>query len=642
LTGSFTDDPDKGREEAQVAESSTDPPTSKDASDEPPRPAGDQAPPVPGPQGATNESGSRNRRPPTNGDGGDHGAEASAEDEAWASDRGAPAVNLAILAAAHKLARRPPFRDGLTVAQRLLRSPRLGAAPLAGLGAELKQIARGRSDLAPWQDDRRYADGAWKTNPLLRGTAQAHAALTQAVDDVLDRTVDDAGTRYRLGLAVDNCFQALSPPNFLLLNPAALKAAVDTGGSSLMRGVGRFLRDMSAPPRLPVRAEPDAYRIGIDVATTPGQVIARTELMEVIQYASPGPKVRDQPLLIVPSVVNKYYLTDLSPGRSLAAHAIAAGHEVFSISWVNPDVEHRHCGLDAYIASIEEALDLVEDVTGSARPHVLGVCAGGQLATIAAAHLAATGKPDRVGSLTLLVSVLDHESDSMPGGFVSPETEELALQAVDRRGYVDGRDLTSALAWLRSVDSVWWPFTHRYLIGADMPKLDLFYWSEDVSNVTAKLVRDMAKLTADNRLTHPGSQIVLGVPIDLRDVTVDAYVVAGLTDHLTPWHECYRTTQMLGSKCRFVLVLGGHIQAIIRPPHGRSAGFRTSGRTPKDPARWLESASSSDESWWDHWLAWLARRSPGSRPAPVELGSAANPPIEPAPGSYVRRRLDGH
>ncbi len=581
------------------------------------------------------------KAPPRPQTGTPDGTPVSEEDEAWASDRGAPAINLAFLATAHYLVRRPPVADGLEVVRRIAREPGVSVEPLGRFALELGRIFTGRSELKPPKDDRRYADPAWVTNPILRCLAQTHTAITETVDDLIERTVDDDGVRYRLTLSANNYLEAVSPPNFPFLNPAAVKAAIDSGGRSVVRGTGRFVQDMRSPPRLPIRADPADFRLGVDIAPTPGAVIARTKLFELIQYQSTTPTVREQPLLIVPSVVNKYYLTDLSPGRSLAAHAIDGGYQTFSISWVNPDVEHRDCGLDAYIAAIEEALDIVEEVTGSERPHMLGVCAGGQLATITAAHLAAVGKPDRIGCMTLLVSVLDHENEAMPGGLMTRETERVALEAIRRRGYVDGRDLTSALAWLRAVDSVWWPWTHRYLIGGDMPKFDLFYWSEDVSNVPAALVSDMAELTAENRLTHPGTQVVLGAPIDLGQVTTDAYVVAGLKDHLTPWHSCYRTTQLLGSHCRFVLVLGGHIQSLIRPPGGRSAGFRTAGRTPRDPERWLERTKGSDESWWNHWLEWLDRRSRAVRPAPDQLGSPGYPPIEDAPGTYVRRRLDG-
>jgi polyhydroxyalkanoate synthase len=564
----------------------------------------------------------------------------SEEDEAWASDRGAPSINLAFLATAHHLVTRPPIADGFEALRRLVREPAVGAEPMARLAVELGRIATGRSTLRPPREDRRYADPAWQSNPILRGLAQTHTAITQAADDLIEKAVDDEGARYRLSLAVKNYFEAVAPPNIPFLNPAAVKAGIDSGGRSVVRGAGWFVQDMRRPPRLPVRTEATDFRLGVDIAATPGAVIARTKLFELIQYQPVTPTVREQPLLIVPSVVNKYYLTDLSPGRSLAAHALQAGYQTFSLSWVNADVEHRDFGLDDYIAAVEEALDIVEEVSGNPHPHMLGVCAGGLFATVTAAHLAAVGKSDRIGSLTLLVCILDQESEAMPGGLLSRGTGRIALDAIKSRGYVDGRDLTASLAWLRAVDSIWWPWTHRYLIGGEMPKFDLFYWSEDVANVPAALVADSDALASENRLARPGGQVVLGEPIDLAQVTTDAYVVAGLTDHLTRWQSCYSTTQLLGSQVRFVLVMGGHIQSIIRPPGGRSAGFRTAARTPRDPERWLERTKGFDESWWNHWIDWLGRRSRGMCPAPATLGSTRYPPIEDAPGSYVRRRLD--
>ena len=228
----------------------------------------------------------------------------------------------------------------------------------------------------------------------------------------------------------------------------------------------------------------------------------------------------------------------------------------------------------------------------------------------------------------------------MPQGFITREAAELAFMPILRRGYVDGRDLASSLAWLRPVDSVWWPWVHRYLLAAEMPRLDLFYWSEDTSNLPAALVGDMLELTLDNSLVGQPRYEVLGNIVDLGKVKTEALIVAGLTDHLTPWQTCYRATQLLGSECEFCLVVGGHIQAIIRPPGGRAAGYRTAHGTPADPRDWLKASTLHESSWWDHWIEWMDERSSGERTAPRRLGSKRFPALDPAPGLYVRRRLD--
>jgi poly(3-hydroxyalkanoate) synthetase len=362
--------------------------------------------------------------------------------------------------------------------------------------------------------------------------------------------------------------------------------------------------------------------------------------MELLQYGTATDEVKREPMLVVPSLVNKYYLTDLSPGRSLVEHLIGSGYQTFHVSWVNPGPEHRRFDLATYVAAIAEALEAVSAITGAERSHVLGVCAGGQLLSIALAHLAALGGQERVASLALTVCVMDHSEPASPTGLLNRKTAERAMAEVDRRGIVDGRRLQTSLAWLRPVDSIWWAWVERYLLAADIPKLDLFHWSEDTTNLPAGLVRDLMELTLENQLTKPGSFSALGTPIDLGKVKSDAYIIAGLTDNLTPWKSCYRTTSMLGSRSRFTLVRGGHLQAILRPPGGRQAGYTTVAGTPRDPDAWLAKAKPREGSWWEHWVAWLDRRCTGTRPAPAALGNDEYTPIEPAPGSYVRQRLD--
>jgi polyhydroxyalkanoate synthase len=565
----------------------------------------------------------------------------SSDDEtAWIADQPGVAFDAALLAMTLGLARRPPgLRDGAALAAALARRPRSLARPLATLAGDGLRIARGDSELEPWRKDRRYADRAWKDNPIFRGLAQGHAAIGTALESLVDGADLDAGREYRVRLALDNAVAALAPPNFPLTNPAAMKAVLDTGGGNLVVGVRRLAGDLRTPPRLPARSDPSDLELGKDVAATPGAIVMRTPVMELIQFATTATEVRTEPLLVVPSLVNKYYLTDLSPGRSLAEYLVAQGFEVFHMSWLNPGPAQRHFDLGTYIEAILEALTAVEALTGQTRTHALGVCAGGQLLSIAAAHLAATGDQDRLATMTMPVSVLDHDEPASPTGLVNRSSAERAMKRIERKGIVDGRELSASLAWLRPIDSIWWAWVERYLLGADIPKLDLFHWSEDTTNLPAGLVRDMLELTLGNQLTRPGALTVLGEPVDLKRVEIDAYLIAGFTDNLTPWRSCYRTCAMLGSKARFVLVRGGHLQAILRPPGARAGGFRTRTGTPHDADNWLAGSSDHEGSWWTHWVRWLDRRSTGTRPAPAELGGPGYEVLEAAPGSYARRRL---
>lgn len=580
-----------------------------------------------------------------NGSGGGEAPRARArttreEDATWVESRTGAVVNTAFIAATLGVARKPPIDEARELLRVLADRPHLAAQPARKLLGSLAGIATGRSELEPWKRDRRYADPAWQTNRALRALGQAHAAASRALDDVLDEANLEADVDYRLRLGFANLAAALAPPNFPVVNPGSLKAALDTGGKSLVRGATRFVRDMQSPPRLPLRSDAQDFQLGVGLAATPGSVVLRTRAMEVIQYTSKTRRVHVEPVVIVPSIVNKFYLTDMSPGRSFVEHGVKSGRQMFSISWVNPDASHRDLGVDEYVASVHEAIEAAREISGSERVHVLGVCAGGQLASAAVAYLAATKRDETIASLTLLVCVVDTSHASLPQGLLTEESAKLALQPIDNKGYLDGRTLTLALAWLRPVDSVWWPWMQRYLLDAEMPKLDMFYWSEDVTNIPAAFVRDQLMMTMTNGFATPGALAVLGEPLDLGQVTCDTYVVAGRADHLTPWEACYRTAQLLGSDSRFVLVNGGHIQSIVRPPGDRIIPFRHAQGTDESSDAWLERAETANKTWWKDWVSWLDERSPEDRPMRRNLGNGTYPPLDPAPGLYVRRRLD--
>ena len=526
-----------------------------------------------------------------------------------------------------------------TLAGRLVRHPLRAARPVAGLLAEAGRIVAGRSELQPWTSDRRYDHVAWRRNPLFRALAQVHAAAANALDELLDAAQLEPPDDYKLRIAASNVAAALAPANFLLLNPAALQVAIDTKGRSLLVGTHRFWKDVRTPPRLPVRSDPGDFELGRDLAATPGAVVLRTEVMELIQYEPATPEVQLEPLLMVPSVINKFYLTDLSPGRSLVEFLVNEGFQTFTISWINSDKRHREFGLDVYVNAIHEALDAVLSITGADRAHTFGYCVGGELLGIAAAHLAATPGQRRIASMTLPVCGMHHDEPASPGGLLTREMVQLVTAEAKRKGVFTGATLQGAVAWLRPIDSVWWGWVQRYLLAAEIPKFDLFYWSEDITDVPAALVRDMLDLALENALAHPGKLTVLGEQVDMRKVDVDAYLIAGLTDHLTHWESCYRTATILGSRCEFVLVTGGHLQVVLRPPGGRSAAFRAAPVTVPDPDVWLRQNSEREGSWWVHWLDWLKRRSSGPTTAPTDLGNAEYPVLEPSPGTYVRKRV---
>jgi polyhydroxyalkanoate synthase subunit PhaC len=335
-------------------------------------------------------------------------------------------------------------------------------------------------------------------------------------------------------------------------------------------------------------------------------------------------------------MINKYYVADLAPGRSMVEHQVRAGQQVFAMSWRNPDARHAGWGLDAYAQAILDALDAVQEISGADSVHVLGLCAGGIVLTTVVAHLAATGAQERIAGLTLGVCVLDQGESGTASAFMDPGVAAVAAADSARRGYLDGRALAGVFAWLRPNDLVWNYWVSNYLLGRDPPAFDILYWNSDTTNMPAALHRDFLRLALDNALVHPGDAVVLGTPVDLSRITVDAYLVAAVADHITPWTSAYRSVALLGSAPRFVLSNSGHIAAMVNPPDNPKASFRTNDALPADPEAWLAGASATPGTWWDDWAGWLAARSGADRRAPKRLGGRGHRPLESAPGTYVK------
>ena len=341
-------------------------------------------------------------------------------------------------------------------------------------------------------------------------------------------------------------------------------------------------------------------------------------------------------MLIVPPMVNKFYIFDLAPGRSIIEYLVGRGQQVFSISWRNPDERHRTWGLDAYAGAVMDALDAVANISGVERVQMIGNCAGGMLAAMVASHLADQGEQDRLAGLTLGVCVIDNEHSNVVNAFATKRSVKLATLASSRKGYLDGRDLASVFLWLRPNELIWPYVVNNWLLGKEPPAFDIMYWNADTTRMPAALHRELVEIATVNALKVPGAVTVLGSPVDLSTVTVDSYLVAGLTDHITPWQNCYRTTRMLGGTARFVLSTSGHIAAVINPPGNKRATYQTAGTlAPPSPEDWLREAVMHEGSWWADWDAWLAERGGDLRPPPRHLGSRRYKVVGAAPGEYA-------
>jgi polyhydroxyalkanoate synthase subunit PhaC len=530
--------------------------------------------------------------------------------------------------------------DGATLrlAASLARRPEMLAGQAALLAAELGKIATGRSQVAPERRDRRFADPAWTQNPLLRRAMQAYLVTGQAAEFALATADLDWRDAERLRFVLANVIAAAAPSNNPLLNPAGIKALVDTGGLSAVRGLRALLRDLATAPRVPSMVEPGAFEVGKDLAVTPGSVVYRTEMLELIQYAPATERVGRYPLLIVPPMINKYYITDLAPGRSMSEYLVSQGHQVYAISWRNPDYRHKDWNLDNYGAAIAEALGVARAISNAAKVSICALCSGGIVSSMVAAQLAAIGQLETVASLCLGVTVLDQAKAGTAGAMIDEGTATAAMAVSRARGYLDGRTLAEVFAWLRPDDLIWTYWVNNYLQGRPPPAFDILYWNADTTRLPAALHRDFIRLALANALVKPAAAVMLGSPVDLSKVDTDAYVVAGIADHICPWQSCYRTTQLLGGEVTFVLSTSGHIASMVNPPDNPKATFQLAAENPADPGQWLASATSVAGSWWPHYSAWLAERSGGTKRSKVKPGSKEFRALAPAPGTYVQDR----
>jgi polyhydroxyalkanoate synthase len=517
---------------------------------------------------------------------------------------------------------------------RLARRPRTVARRVSGLAGDLEAVAAGRSDIAPDRRDRRFADPAWTQNPVLRRLVQAYLAGGNFASGLLDDARLDGADAERARFLVENLVDALAPSNNPLLSPVAWKAAIDSGGLSAVRGLRALAADVAAPPRVPSMVEPDAFEVGRDLAVTPGAVVRRTEICELIQYEPTTLVVNRFPVVIVPPMINKFYITDLAPGRSLIEYLVSQGHQVLAISWRNPDARHKAWGLDAYGQAVVSALDTARTICAAEKASILSLCSGGIVSAMVAASAA---EPGSLASLFCGVTMLDPAAAGGPAALVSQRTLDRAVAASQARGYLDGRALAEVFAWLRPNDLIWNYWVNNYLQGKPPPPFDILYWNADTTRMTAGLHRDFIRVFSSGSLAKPGAATMLGTPVDLSAVTVDAYVVAGISDHLCPWEGCYSSGRMFGGDVRFALSTSGHIASMVNPPGNPKARMRVASAS-GSAADWLACTPEAPGSWWTDYSPWLAERSGGTKDAPGALGGNGFTPSDPAPGRYVLDR----
>ena len=502
---------------------------------------------------------------------------------------------------------------------------------------DVVKILTNKSDIAPDPKDKRFTDPTWAKNPFYRMGMQYYLAAQSSVNRwIADLELDEL-ERARANFVSGMILDSLAPTNSLLGNPSAIKKSVETGGGSLIRGLKNAYNDMVHNDGIVSQVDSRPFKIGENIATSPGAVIYRSEIMELIQYAPTSETVHEIPLLIIPPQINKAYINDLTPEKSIIRYELAHGIQPFLISWRNPQIEHREWGLADYVDAIITALDVVTSVSGATKVNVAGACSGGITTATLLSKLKAM-KDERVNSATLMVCVLHPQrNDSEAGALVSEHGIKLARERSAKKGILEGASLARTFAWLRPNDLVWNYVINNYLHGEDPPAFDILFWNNDSTNLTAALHSDYLRVYEEQPFANPGASELAGHHVDLTKVDCDLFIMAGVTDHITPWKACYRSTQLFGSKnIEFVLSHSGHIQAILNPPGNPKAKFyRASGPAPSTPEKWLSGAEEVAGSWWPYWMKWLQDHSGKQVAAPKSLGNKSYKPVGPAPGDYA-------
>jgi polyhydroxyalkanoate synthase len=494
-------------------------------------------------------------------------------------------------------------------------------------GAEPDAIA------APLAGDKRFGDPAWQQNPMLRAVVESYVLTGRWWIDLVDEAGLPDRERRKARFGVQLLLDAMAPSNVPWLNPSVVKAAVDSGGLSLVRGFATFVEDMARNQGRPRQVDTSPFELGRNLGATPGRVVYRNELIELLAFEPQTEKVFEVPLLCSPPWINKYYVMDLAPGRSFIEHAVRNGFQVFTISYRNPDESMAEMRMDDYLRlGLLAALDLVPKLTGSPTVNLFSLCLGGTLSGMALAYLTARGQGSRVGAAAFTNTLLDFSEPGDLGIFTDESTIARLEERMRRRGYLESSVMASTFDWLRGNDLVWSYVVSNWYMGRKPPPFDILTWNGDSTNMPCAMHSQYLRTCyLENRLAE-GRMEVEGTRLDLAAVKTPVFVLGAEADHIAPWRSTYRTTQLFSGEARFTLTSSGHIAGIVNPPGNPKARHWTREDCPPDPDEWRAGATEHQGSWWDHWVPWAAERS-GATVDPPSL-----PKGEPAPGRYVHNQ----
>ena len=496
--------------------------------------------------------------------------------------------------------------------------------------------------VTPAAGDRRFTDDAWSENPLYDHIKQSYLLASKFMLSTVRETDGlDPHTAQKVDFYTRQFVDALAPTNFAMTNPEVARRTVETGGENLVQGLSNMLEDLErGQGRLRVRmTDLEKFKLGENVAVTPGKVVYENDLMQLLQYAPTTETVRTRPLLVIPPWINKYYILDLRPKNSFIRWAVDQGHTVFVISWVNPDGHLAEKSMDDYLLEGPvAALDAIGQATGEERVNAIGYCLGGTLLAATLAWLKARER-DAIASATFFTTMVDFEEPGELGVFIDDEQLALIEESMQEKGYFDGAKMAEAFNLLRANDLIWSFVINNYLMGKDPFPFDLLYWNSDSTRMPRAMhsayLRDMYQ---HNRLREPGGISLDGVSIDLTTIDLPIYILSTREDHIAPWRSTYAATRLYRGPIRFVLAMSGHIAGVVNPPAANKYGHFT-GELAPTPDAWLESATAHDGSWWPDWDAWVSAHG-GGESEPREPGAGALPVIEDAPGRYVKVRIE--
>ena len=519
------------------------------------------------------------------------------------------------------------------------KAPRKAATHYGHYLKELGTVVKGKSELAPDPKDRRFADPAWKSNAVYARLMQAYLATQKELTSVIETSKLDSVDKGRAQFFASLVTDALAPSNFVLGNPAAVRKIIDTGGDNLVKGLQNLVHDIRHNSLMPSQVDASPFKVGQNLATSPGHVVYRDEMFELLQYAPTTPQVHKRPLVMSPPQVNKFYAVDLAPEKSLVKWTVDSGVQMFVVSWRNPTVDQRHWGLEEYAMALDRAVDVARRITGSPDVNMWGSCSGGMTLAAYLGWLAAKGEK-KVANATWAVCVLDTGAalaDSTLGLFNSPATIRAAKARSRRKGFVSGEEMASMFAWLRPNDLIWNYWVNNYLLGNKPPAFDILAWNADTTRLPGQFHCDLLDLVEKNPYVNAGTLEIAGMPIDMSKVKVGTYVIGGITDHITPWRACYGTARLFGPESTFVLANAGHLQSLINPPGSAKSYFFAAPASVENPMQWAEAAQPNRQegSWWPHWRAWIQAHSGELVAAPAKPGSRKYRPTAAAPGEYV-------